>query len=514
MVKVMKKFLNIIGEKLKLVGKKLSPVLRWTVTILSAPFVGTMLALYAPIALLLWGIGRLLNRKLSLVAFLKWVAGTKAYQKCFPPSVRCVFSILWKLFLVVGGLVFWVVYLLLFLIVVWRDIGPLVRSIAVPVANKMGYELTLEKLELAPLNGRISIQGLRLENAKVLVEKNPEFYKQEHAFVALGNFTFALNIWSVLTKDVHIHEIRLEGLRCLLAWDKIELEDEEYSLTNVEALLIQWGLKPIPTEENLAKAREEAREAAEEVAEEVKELEAKQEAERQKIEEAVEEGRMTREEAEELLREVGYTIDTINIEDNVITFVLPLLPSAVSPAIPVKLPPYAATHSNDRQLREKFEPVMQTLMKTYDKCEGLMEKLGDGLDVGLDALKGLTGKVGDVEAVKEVSKAVDSVVESLGEVGEVELVKDVTSAVGGVVESLGEVDTSVVIEDATKALGTVVDGLGDLGSESGKMLGNTASKLSGLLTSDKDESLSKEEKKAQKKAKKEALKGQLKSLFK
>ncbi len=510
----MKKFLNIIGEKLKLVGKKLSPVLRWTVTILSAPFVGTMLALYAPIALLLWGIGRLLNRKLSLVAFLKWVAGTKAYQKCFPPSVRCVFSILWKLFLVVGGLVFWVVYLLLFLIVVWRDIGPLVRSIAVPVANKMGYELTLNKLELAPLNGRISIQGLRLENAKVLVAKNPEFYKQEHAFVELGNFTFALNIWSVLTKDVHIHEIRLEGFRCLFAWDKVEFDGEEYSLTNLDALLIQWGLKPIPTEENLEKAREATREAAAEVAEEAKEIEEEQEAERQAIETAVDEGRMTREEADELLREVGYTIDTINIEDNVITFVLPLLPSSISPAIPVALPPYSASHSNDRQLREKFEPVMQTLIKTYEKCEGLMETLGDGLDVGVDALKSLTGKVGENEAVQEVSKAVGSVVESLGEVGETELVKDVTSSLSGVVESLGEVETKAVVEDATEALGTVVNGLGDLGAEGGKMLGETASTLSGLFTSEKDQSSDEETKKAQKKAKKDALKGQLKSLFK
>lgn len=527
----------------------LSRIVKWMVLILSAPFVGTMLCIYAPVALLLWIVGRLLNCNLGVLPLCRWLSSTPLYKLLFPKPIRVVVTILWKLLLVVLGIVFWVIYFILFLILVYRDIGPTIKSIALPIAHKMGYEVSLETLEIAPLNGRVSIQGLRLENAKALVAKNEEFYKEDHAFVELGNFTIDVNIWSILTKDVHVREIRLEGLRFLMAWDKIMLEGEEYSVTNIDALLIQWGLKPIPTEENLAEANAVAEEAAEEAAEAAEEIAEEKEEERQEIEEAVAEGRMTREEAEELLREVGYTIDVINVEDNVITFVLPILPSSVAPAVPIPLPPYSASGVNDRSLRQKFEPTIERIAETYEKFEGLMEKVGSGLAVGVDALKDISGNIGekvgdisenigdavstlteDVEIIDDLSKGLGKVTEGLGNIGS-GAAEGIGTIGSGAVEGLGNLGYGAAegVGNVAEGLGNLgsgaVEGLGNLGSKGAKSLSETASKLTEMISIKKSEEEKAEDakdttpattpqtKEEKKKAAKEALKGKLKGLF-
>jgi hypothetical protein len=130
----------------------------------------------------------------------------------------------------------------------------------------VGCEVALDRLDLCPFEGRVSIQGLRVENPKVFVAAKPEVYGVTPLF-KLDDFTVHVDVPTLFkdgafsTQDVRVKNVTLKGLRVLVAWDTWSEGDTDYVVTNIDGLMMQMGLKGLPTPEVLAEEKAAAAQA-------------------------------------------------------------------------------------------------------------------------------------------------------------------------------------------------------------------------------------------------------------
>jgi hypothetical protein len=405
----------------------------------------------------------------------------------------------WTSSLVAGFMGFLVLWLVL-LNTVFHNVGPLVRCVALPVAKMVGCEVALDRLDLCPFEGRVSIQGLRVENPKVFVAAKPEVYGVTPLF-KLDDFTVHVDVPTLFkdgafsTQDVRVKNVTLKGLRVLVAWDTWSEGDTDYVVTNIDGLMMQMGLKGLPTPEVLAEEKAAAAQAeataqaqTEKVAaEQAAQVEAKRaaldaelKALEAETEQAVAEGSLSRAEATEQvmakkqsIRETleaykaqwktKVTLEKLLIEDNSVTFYWGHSFLPIDPKIPVAFPPLSLEDVSTEEVREMIEPALDAMLAAYDLFEGFRLNVLGGLsdafgalqEMGAEALDGVSNAMSNVTdaTMDSVSKASSAGVEA------------VSSAFSGVMdvftsESTTEEDKKAAVSSAKEDLKASLKAIG------------------------------------------------------
>lgn len=454
--------LKKVGER-PLLAHPVTYTLRWIVFILWRCIASILgLLLWIVIASALWAVCVFLSAAWLKILIVLILAGCLlvAVMKCLPLAqpprwIATIQRIPLYHTTLCGALTGWLVLWLILLNTTFTNVGPLVRAIAVPVANSIGCDLTLETLDICPLEGRLTIKGLRVEQPRAFIAEKPDVYTHD-PLLALGEFTLHVDLPSLFkdgaftTQDIRIKTFTLTGLKTLIAWDNLVVdEDETVTVTNIDALLIQMGLKSLPTAEEQVEANEA--EVLEEVKEEVDEAEeaiAKKEAElnaqlaavKVETDKAVATGAMTQQEAdakveaeERHLRETleaykaewttKVTIEKLCIRDNGITLYWGSTILPINPTIPVVIPPLEMENVSSDTLQKTYMPVIDTCIEVYDLFEGFRVSLGKGItdvfsglsDIGKATLEGLGSTLsGATEVVSEgLSTATEAVTESV-----------------------------------------------------------------------------------------------------
>ncbi|MDO5462320.1 MAG: hypothetical protein Q4F99_02395 [bacterium] len=351
----------------------------------------------------------------------------------------------------VAGLMGWLILWLILLNTTFTNVGPLVKCIALPVASSMNCDVTIETLDICPLEGRVSIQKLRVENPRAFIESKPDAYK-ETPLVKLDDFTVHVDLPSLFkdgafsTSDIQIKNFTLKGLRVLIAWDTLKGtpeggKEEEFVVTNIDALMIQMGLKQLPTPEVLEAEAEAAAlaeaEAEQLEADKIAKIESKEAALDQQLEaleaetdKAIAEGKMTRSEANEKITlekkkirealeaykaewETKVTIQKLRIEDNSITLYWGHSFLPIDPRIPIAFPPLEMDNVSSEYLREKYEPIIDSIIEAYDIFDGFRRNICGGIADVYEGLKNL-GSEALESAGETLSTSYETVSDSVG----------------------------------------------------------------------------------------------------
>lgn len=228
-----------------------------------------------------------------------------------------------------------IVVLLVFILA--GGLGPTVKYVGVPIARSCGIPLSIEKCVILPLGGYVRIEGLQVDNPRSFVDDDPDVYSKT-PLARIGKFEADVAMLSLFSEELRVETIQLTGVRALYAFD--------LDTTNVDALLLQMGVDPsaeAPVEEP----------AAEEV--------------------PVEEPAAEPAEPAEMPR---FRIAYINLEDNSVT-----VRKFVS--LPLPLPPLTLRDVDNETLVEKFNSMIQPLVKTVGTVSS---GLGSGLDSGMKLL--------------------------------------------------------------------------------------------------------------------------------
>lgn len=268
-----------------------------------------------------------------------------------------IFRILWRTVVVL----LWIIVALLIFILA-GGLGPTVKYVGVPIANKLGIPLSIEKCVILPLGGYVCLEGVQVDNPTSFVEGDADTYK-ETPLARLGKFEADFAMRSLFSDEYCVDSIQLSGVRALYAFDM--------DTTNVDALLRQMGIEQTaPAEET----------PAEEPA----------------VETPTEEPAADAEPAKPLKFRLAY----VNIEDNSVT-----VRKFVS--IPIPLPPLTLHDVDNETLVKKIEglvkPVVTTVKTATSGLGSNMKKLGDGASSVTDG------------AMKIGSESVDTAKEALGE---------------------------------------------------------------------------------------------------
>jgi hypothetical protein len=509
----------------------------WVTTILAAPVLGLLYVVYAPVALLLFGLERWLKRPLSPRLGWQWVCASKVGSHISARVIRWIVFVLWRVLLSIFGILLWVVIdsgvwlgllfavwwvkvlltmlvlgavfvvtmqfvplrkpvrvlsqvkaiprsvamlvagamgwsvlLLILLNSVFTNVGPLVRFVALPVARSMGCDVTLEQLDVCPLEGRLSVQGLRIENPRAFIELKPEVYKEE-PLMKLDEFTVHVDLASLFkdgafsTQDVRVHTFTLRGMHVLVAWDTLKVEEGEFVVTNIDALLIQMGRKPLPTPEVVEAEEQEKADAEEQATAEQAAVEAEQaemvsakeaelnqqlDAVKEEVAQAVAEGEMTQAEADARVQaeersmrdaleaykaqwKTNVTVEKLTIANNRVTFYWGHTFLPIDPRIPVIVPSVAMENVSTEDLRKTYEPIIDTMIEVYDLFDGFRLNLVRGVedvfaglaDFSSEVLAGVDTAISNTtEAVIDgastaTTETIDAVSTSMKAVGEI-----------------------------------------------------------------------------------------------
>lgn len=230
-------------------------------------------------------------------------------------------------------------------------LGPTVKYVGPKVAKAFGVDMSVQKCVILPLGGYVLVEGLRVENPRDFAEKKPKVYAEE-PLVKLGTLEVDVGVRSLLSKEIAVDTLRLEGVRALYAFD--------LDTTNVDALLAQMGVTGASSAEAVAEAEEEGKEAQEEAA--------KPAAEREPVE-----------------FRVGY----LHVGDNVVT-----VRKFVS--VPVPLPALTLRDVDSHTLRARVSAALAPLYKTI---EGLNKGLGAATESLKDGGEALGSALGEGAAV-------------------------------------------------------------------------------------------------------------------
>lgn len=271
-----------------------------------------------------------------------------------PCALVKLFRGLWRTIVVL----LWIIVILL-LFTLAGGLGPAVKYVGVPVANKLGIPLSIEKCVILPLGGYVCIEGLQVDNPKSFIDEDAKTYK-ETPLARLGKFEADFAMRSLLTDEYCVDTIHLSGVRALYAFDM--------DTTNVDALLQQMGV------DTTAKSAEAPAEepAVETPAEEPPAEEAKP------------------------MEPIKFRLAYVNIEDNSVT-----IRKYVS--IPIPLPPITLHDVDNETLVEKLlsliKPVISTIKTAKDGLGSGVKQLGDGASAVKDGVLNIGS--GSVDTAKE-----------------------------------------------------------------------------------------------------------------
>ena len=244
--------------------------------------------------------------------------------------VKCIAKFVKRLILTVVVLV-----VVLVGFVLCGGLGPVVKYVGVPVANRLGIPLSIERCVILPLGGYVRLEGVRVANPTAFVEANPGVYG-ESALAQVGNLEVDVGVRTLFAEELVVDSLELTGLRVLYAFDQ--------ETTNVDALLAQMGMTG-------AEAAEPAPAPETPVAEET----------------PAGEPRKVR-------------LARVHFEDNSVSIRKFL-------TIPVALPPMTLENIDNYALQERLIAVLAPVMVAISSA-------GDGLGAGMDKLGAGLEKVG------------------------------------------------------------------------------------------------------------------------
>ncbi len=270
----------------------------------------------------------------------------------------------------------WIVGLLV-LFVLAGGLGPTVKYVGAPIARAMGVPLHIDTCVILPLGGYVRLEGVRVDNPTTFQEAKPDFYGAT-ALAALGTAEVDVRVTSLLSDELVVDTVRVEGIRALYAYD--------LDTTNVDALLAQLGAG----QETRAEVVEEAVETPEELKEEAAETKADPE-------------------------EFRFRIGTFHLADNQVS-----IHKLVT--LPIMLPPVTLHDVDNATLMEKIGGTLEPIVKTVQGLEGGLGVATDGLNKGFEkAGEGLD------KASEKIGEGLDKVGVDLGAV--LDGTTDVTEAV-------------------------------------------------------------------------------------
>ncbi len=276
-----------------------------------------------------------------------------------------------------------VVWLIIFILV--GGLGPTVKYVGIPVANMVGVPAQIGSCTILPLGGYIKIEGLRVDNPTLFVEKDPSVYAKD-PLVSINRFEFDLAMLSLLKREIRIQTVELEGTRFLYA--------SEFETTNIDALVAQ-----IVGEKAAVEAKEEVKEEVADVKEEVQEPK----------------------DADDEAEAFNIHIVHASISDTVVTVRQRIFGAPV--VLPLPLPPLAMNELDGAAFMQKmddfFAPVAKaigTLGKGLsDGSQAIMDGAGSLIDgagsVGSDVLQG-AGELGGT-AIEELGAGAEALGEGL-----------------------------------------------------------------------------------------------------
>lgn len=297
-----------------------------------------------------------------------------------PCALVKLFRGLWRTIVVL----LWIVVILLIAILA-GGLGPMVKYVGVPVANKLGIPVSIEKCVILPLGGYVCIEGLQVENPKSFITEDEKTYK-ETPLARLGKFEADFAMRSLLSDEYCVDSLQLSGVRALYAFDM--------DTTNVDALLQELGIeKPAPEETP----------AEEPVVEPTVETPAEE----------------TVAEDAKPVKPIRFRLAYVNLEDNSVT-----IRKFVS--IPIPLPPLTLHDVDNEKLIEKLEtlvkPVVTTVTTAKDGIGSGIKQLGDGASAVKDSVLNIgSGSIDTTKealdsgkkSIKEGAKAVEDSLKSL-----------------------------------------------------------------------------------------------------
>ncbi len=270
-------------------------------------------------------------------------------------------------------------------------LGPIISTLATPVASLVGVDAKIEKCVILPLGGYVQIAGVRVENPKTFREKDAEIYGEEPLAV-LKNFEIDVAVLHLLKKEVRVDLLQLEGVRALYAFD--------YDTTNVDALIEGiTGKKDAVVEDATEEVVEASEETPEEAPTEVAETQPTEQGEPWNV-----------------------YLKKISISDNSVTIRKRIFGKSVP--FPVVLPPVAYADIDGKEFVSKmqntFEPVVKSIKAITDGLAKGGEMLSDGAGAVLDGAGALAGDAGEAGAVllDGAGDAGAAVLEGAGAAGE------------------------------------------------------------------------------------------------